>query len=168
MFVLISGKARSGKDYLANLIKNFSFRQISFASHLKDLASTNYNINRKLFESQEGKASFINGKMVRDYLIDLAAIYREKDDNYFARTAFSSVSPGEHIVVSDFRYPSEYNFIRENFPDEKIVTIRVSRKSELNIDSPSEKALDLFVFDYHLDNASSRELVTFILNSLKK
>lgn len=167
MFVLVSGKARSGKDYLANLMTHFSFNQISFASHLKDLASTRYQIDRELFDTQEGKASFVDGRLARDYLIELAAEYRKFDNDYFVRTAFSSLPPGD-IVVSDFRYPSEYDFIRKWFPDEDVRTIRVSRKTELNLDTPSEKALDLFHFDYYLDDATTSELASFIVDSLKE
>lgn len=56
MIIAISGKARSGKDTVANvLIKNFGFKRIAFADKLKDICSDVFDLPVSMFHRDEFK-----------------------------------------------------------------------------------------------------------------
>lgn len=54
--IAISGYKRSGKDTIADyLVKNYGFSRVSFADPLKDLCSSEYDVERTHFDNPEFK-----------------------------------------------------------------------------------------------------------------
>ena len=62
-----------------------------------------------------------------------------------------------NIVISDFRYPHEIDYLKSKFNeiDTKIITIRINRHKTCPITSDSEHELDNYQFDYTIDNDKS-------------
>ena len=56
MLIAISGRARSGKDTIANvLIKNFGFKRVAFADKLKEICSDVFDLPLNMFHRDEFK-----------------------------------------------------------------------------------------------------------------
>lgn len=67
-----------------------------------------------------------------------------------------------HIIIPDFRFPHEYNYLYDNFHGKlehgeitKIITIRVNRFEKPPINDPSETSLNDFEFDFTIENKST-------------
>lgn len=57
-----------------------------------------------------------------------------------------------NIVVSDFRYRSEYDRVVRLFGKENVKTVRIDRFSTVDSNDPSERDLDDFTFDIRVPN----------------
>lgn len=140
---LICGVIGSGKDYTAGKIKISPFHRLKFASILRDMAR---NIDDWL-PYEEWKILPQNrlflqrqGDLLKEiYGMDFFAqhISRKIDlwsDNGNIKDA--------HFVISDFRFPYEYETIKKNFPKAEIQIYLVDYHSErydANNDHCSEK-----------------------------
>jgi hypothetical protein len=160
--LLLSGKINSGKDYTADiLVKKENWVKISFASVLKKLASEKYDIELKDFNTQEGKKKiYKDGKTYRELLINLAEECKQIDQNFFVKKAIEEIKALEmvNIVIPDWRYPHEYDYICSNLQEEfGIFTARISRDSSIILNYSSETSLDNFNFDFNIENTDSRE-----------
>ena len=169
--ILLSGKAGSGKDVVADYLVNFQhFEKFAFADALKTFVSTKYGIDKNLMYSQEGKKTkvLVNGKIlisVRDLLIKVATRKRKYNPDLWVDVVIGKIKKKLSdskdkpikIVISDFRYKNEYEKIVKTFEkDIKIFTIRLERDLAENIIDPSETSLDDFVFDKTLTNNSTK------------
>lgn len=167
--ILLSGWAGSGKDLLADyLVKNRNYTKFSFASNLKKKVSEHYNIDYNLTLTQEGKKTLVNGTSIRELLINYAKQERNKNDDIFVEyicheiKLFDSYKTkrGEKlcdIVISDLRYINEINLIKQIFHRSKIIAIRINRWNNTSVNDISEHQLDLFKFDYIINNKSNKE-----------
>lgn len=88
---------------------------------------------------------------VRDVLIDHAAYCRALDPHYYARRVCESLSDECVTIITDFRYPNEYDFLRST--GRRVFTARLRRA-----DAPvppssvhSEHQLDDFYFQIHIE-----------------
>jgi hypothetical protein len=60
------------------------------------------------------------------------------------------------VVISDLRYRSEVEQLRDSFGD-KLVTVRISRFDSVDTTDPSERDLDDYKFDYTIQNKGTIE-----------
>lgn len=156
--LLVSGKACSGKDTVSDiLIEKYGrdkWEKFRFADSLKDEVSSIYNIKKEHFYTQEGK-KMINryGLSNRDLLINHGSKRRDQNPDYWVDKLKEKIrNTDKNVIVSDFRFPNEFHGLYcSKYPD-NLKTMRITRKNSLNIDSPSEKMLDDFIFDYYIDN----------------
>lgn len=154
---MVSGKIRSGKDYVSDiLVNNFGFTKYAFADKLKQETSESCNIDLKYFSTQFGKASMsVYGKTYRQLLIDQAEYKKMFDKNYYTKVVVNQIEKSgiDKIVISDFRYPYEYDFMREKLGSYyDIRTINVQREGSLVTKFSSENALCEFEYDLIIDN----------------
>lgn len=164
--VLINGWATSGKDTMADyLVMNHNYKKMQFSYFLKECVSNKYNIDLKLLSSQEGKKKLYS---VHDYpemvsgrklLIDYAKEARKLNNAFFVEkiikdiNSLKEIKNTKNIVISDFRYPVEYNEIIKHLSNEYLVrTIRINRYKMSPINDPSEIQLETFKFDHIFDN----------------
>lgn len=161
VILLISGKANSGKDTVANyLVNNFSFIKFAFADELKFFVSKKYNIDKSLLFSQQGKKKLVTDTLtVRDVLIKEAMSKKLQDNNYWVNIIIEKISKldnKKNIVISDFRFPNEFSELSKLYSN--VITINVIRdKGSENINDISETSLQDFSFDYKLNNNSTLE-----------
>lgn len=159
--IMISGKAGSGKDTVANIIRNMGdYDVFAFADSLKDYVGMKYGISERLLFTQEGKRQMINVDdemiSVRDLLIREAELKRSEDESFWSRLLiYKAIETDSDIIISDFRFPAEYYEIKKYFHN--VVTIRVNRPIEMTemVSSHTEEQLDNFQFDYILHNNSN-------------
>ena len=154
-------------DYLVDYKK---FKKYAIAESLKEIVAKKYNIDHNLTLTQDGKSTITNtGFTVRDLLIKAASDLKKSINidvfitdtcNKIANEDIISMKlkqPLLDIVISDFRYINEYNYIRKKYTDTdtKVLTVRINRFNKSPIDSDSETQLDKFKFDYYYENKAS-------------
>lgn len=166
----ICGKKRSGKDTFCKTIKryNSSFNIVSFAGPLKDGLSVVFDIPRDDFDNQDKKEiekyninidNYINelsdyfqislkekglvAKSIRELMQYIGTEYVQSiDKEFWAKKLISKISPGSHILISDVRFTSEANIIKQN----NGIIIRINRIGTNNNDNHlSETGIDEFI-----------------------
>lgn len=148
-YILICGKAGSGKTTLAHYITNqAAYSSIaSFAGKLKETAAQ---------LGWDGKKDARG----RRFLQQLGWAARNYDPDVWVRATVEGVEEGQLVVVDDWRFPNEKYYFTHNGIPHTIIKI-AGRKSRLPGDlaeDVSETALDYWpddVFDYVVDNSGS-------------
>ena len=169
--IWLSGYGGSGKDTAANYLeKEFGFYRVAFADILKMITSIKYHFPLELTKTQEGKNTIINGQTVRYWLIYEAKKTRDVDTNYYSRIICQLIlqHPDEHIVISDWRYVEEFDFIHKILPTKNHVTIRIHRPCIMPSNVPSEHQLDHCSFHYNITNTTIETLYRTLCEILVK
>lgn len=171
MILLINGKKRSGKDFVANKLKlefealDKRVRILSFADKLKDIVCSTFNISRETLDiyKNNNQRLYINvdGSFVEisDFRSILQRLGTEGIKSVFGQNVWRELVEKEIatdyendiFIVPDFRFLSEeiYNS----------VTIKILGKNSNNTDTHlSETELDSYVFDFNIDN-TDHELI---------
>ncbi len=109
--IFLMGRQRSGKDTIANyLVEHYGFKKHALADKL-------YEIVRDLFDMTVKD---------RDLLLALGAKMREIDSDvwlkYLWKTHVENAPEGARIVISDVRFPNEYDFLTEK----GVTSLRIS------------------------------------------
>ena len=153
--LLIGGKAGAGKNTVADIIKeNFdNVNLLAFATRVKDIA---YSIGWDGEKDEKG----------RRLLQHIGAVGREYNKNTWVNdVAYKLKSPMLNkitniFVITDFRFPNEYQVLKENFPNSVYTICVTGRQANLgdeNSKDISENSLNDFVFDFVIDNSGSKE-----------
>lgn len=150
--LLLAGKANSGKDTAAlHLVGKYSFTRFAFADALKDFVSEKYKIEKSILYSQEGKKMmYLNtGKTIRDLLIEEGLAHRKIDSDYWIKIVCDKIKAIDgNAVISDFRFPNEYQTLVDNLEKCNIKTVSIIRENGAEtIDDISETSLSDFKFD---------------------
>lgn len=119
MLIGIAGKARSGKDTLANFLHDdHEFTPMAFAGPLKWSATIAFREDIEDFTTQEGKTSeneywqMTRRKMLQDFG---EAMCQEFGEDFWIKRWFldyAELSETDHIVVTDVRKDIEAELLR--------------------------------------------------------
>jgi len=119
LLIGITGKARSGKDTIAEILHtHYEFTCTAFAGPLKAAALIAFSDEPSKFSTQEGKAStnhywsMTRRKMLQDFG---EAMCKEFGEQFWIKRWFldySKFKDTDHIVVTDVRKDIEASFIR--------------------------------------------------------
>lgn len=152
--IALTGWSGSGKDTLADILRNQGCIRFAFATPLKDIASELFGFPREWADTQEGKQKLwkvgYSEKTIRQILLDFAKIDRERfgDDIYAQDTIrkFKTIAPQSIVIITDLRFPVEVDSLR-NYQVESGCQLefwRVKRNGQLTspVDHPSEHLLD--------------------------
>ena len=150
--ILLSGKARSGKDTAADaILGEYQGKTFAFADDIKTIAYNYFGwhgekdeLGRKLLQGIGTTGRNYNRDIwVNDTIDRIQWWTRQSSDNQLA-------------VVTDTRYPNEIQRIKHEFSD--VVTIRITRDSVEKLKHPSETALDQWTdWDYVVGNNGTKE-----------
>jgi len=165
--ILLSGFSCSGKDTVADILKNHGFTQYSVAERVKVQSSKYHGYPYELTQTQEGKKKIVTSartnetRSVRDFLIIDSYLNKviNQDDAFWARLLCKQIQQEmpDLVVISDWRYLAEYEHLKFVFPEATILKVRVKRASITPGDDPSEHELDNMKFDFILQNDSTKE-----------
>lgn len=135
----------SFKNLIDDTIK---YKRIAFADKLKDEVSIHYGIDRNIPDAlKDTKYLIYNNDLVspRDLYIEWAKFRRINNNYYWIEQVYNNISNNDIYVVSDFRYPIEFEFFSSKCD---VKTLRVFRSEVVVSDAPSEHQLDNFTTDY--------------------
>jgi hypothetical protein len=158
--ILVSGYSGSGKDLLADyLVSKHNYIKMSFADKLKRDTAKKYSFDPALTLTQSGKRQLLYTECkyitIRDCLIWEAMNLRKLyGANIFAKHVtdrINTLDQNTNVVISDFRFPNEYHWIKKNIQCD-LITIRIDRFDKSPVESETETQLDNFRFDYIISN----------------
>jgi hypothetical protein len=171
MIISISGKIGSGKDTIAEIIKEkmpeAGWEVKKFAGKLKEVATLLTSIPVTQFEDQSFKQTLLpsqwndannNPMTVRDLLQRLGteAMRLGLHKNVWVNALFSDYQTESNWIVTDTRFPNEIDAC----VNRGAITILVQRDSgnQIGTTHTSETALDQYdQWDYIIDNTGSVE-----------
>lgn len=155
MLIGVAGHARHGKDSIAKVLKSeYGFVQVNFADALRELAAwlnpvldidpndgtetMNYQEYLDFYGYEEAK-TWVE---FRDFLKDLGEGVRNIVDenawvNAAVRKVVSSLERGDHVVMTDVRYPNEVRAV-ERMGGEVWKVIRPNFNNGVDPTHPSE------------------------------
>jgi len=152
--ITISAKARHGKDFTANLIKNQLEERgervliTHFADLLKYICKTFFNWDGKKNEEGRTTLQYVGTDVIRrqcpDYWVNfLIGIFQLFPDEW------------DYIIIPDTRFINENDVLKDKFD---VITLRIERPNfdnglmEEQQNHESEIALDNYNFDYKIVN----------------
>jgi len=180
MIIMLSGKARSGKDTFYRFINDpgFKFKRYAFADRLKEIATLLFNWDGE--KDEVGRFMLISigqimrgesKKLIKKYIGDRFKLeniikYKKVLEQHFsfnrdcwvdniAHSIARELKSGENAVITDWRFKSEYYRLVMLYGYRNIITVRINRNEVLQIDDLSETELDDFTFNYYLYNNST-------------
>jgi hypothetical protein len=137
LIILLRGFSHSGKDYIGNILCNtYGFTRFAFADSLKKIVSEKYNCELNTLHSQDGKLNICqndsNNRTYRQILIDEALYLRNVDPDIFAKSCCQEIinSNSKKIVITDWRYPNEFEILQNTFPNCKLFTVYIHRENQ--------------------------------------
>lgn len=183
MIIGIAGKARSGKNALAEFIieefeknHNKKFYEASFAAELKNMCKIQFGLSddqlwgdkkeveivdkRFLKYTMGGDPEYSIYRTPREIMQELGAFYRKIDYDFWINNLrkflqAEALKGHEDFIVTDLRYANEAKFIKTR----KGFVIKVVREVENKIhgvDHESETGLDVYEdFDMIIENNGS-------------
>ncbi|XP_011196638.1 phosphomevalonate kinase [Zeugodacus cucurbitae] len=147
--LLISGKRKSGKDYISSTLKNIlgdRCQIVRISEPIKTEWAKRLNLNlEELLSDGPYKENY------RKDMIEWSDSVRIKDYGYFCRSAMLHVH-AEIVIVSDIRRKTDITYFNENYGS-LVLTIRINTKDSIRVergwiftkgvdDVPSECDLD--------------------------
>ena len=124
IIIILRGYSGAGKDTVGKCLTDaFGFKRFAFADSLKRLVAQKYELDVSLLHTDIGKVYW------RPFIIEEGAVQRLANPRVFADGCADEISESgmDRVVITDWRYPNEYDVIRERFPDAKIITCHVKR-----------------------------------------
>ncbi len=158
---LVAGKAGSGKNEVAKLIKEY------YIYKLEECAITSYSKYIKQFARELTDWDGTDANKPRDFMQQIGDKIRSIDPYYFTSNMTKDISIYKeyvnNLVISDVRMPEEIEEIKENFDEVyAIYVVNQFGNSSLTIEQQShitETALENYdEFDYTLANDTFESL----------
>lgn len=158
---LVAGKAGSGKNEVAKLIKEY------YIYKLEECAITSYSKYIKQFARELTDWDGMDANKPRDFMQQIGDKIRKIDPYYFTSNMIKDISIYKeyvnNLVISDVRMPEEIEEIKENFDEVyAIYVVNQFGNSSLTIEQQShitETALENYdEFDYTLANDTMESL----------
>lgn len=174
--ILISGAARSGKDYCFSKIrevlekKGKKVKHCAYADELKEYVEILFGIDRgKLDElKNSGEVVTVTGVTMRQILQRLGTdIFRKVHQNYWVEVMKGKVRRAQeegydYFFITDCRFENEAQI---DVPERLNVKV-IGKVQNSLVSHPSENNLSNWNFDYYINNVdyenTDREILKFI------
>lgn len=154
--ILISGYARSGKDTFASaLIRSAgNAHRVSFAYELKEVANKTLwmlGLSHIDMHNDEDKVKY------RDLLIGIAKAARAAEPEIFARLACRRIeeirAAGSHVIITDWRYTNEHEYLCERYGKENIFTVYIDREGNTPAHEEERQSVGGILSSIHIDGS---------------
>lgn len=169
--------SRETSDTTHKFIKSSAlYLETSFAGVLKDKVASILNVSLQeldslkdtplsveLLDNLEKTYKWFGEKpsstpTARDVLIDEALRVRTMDPTFYVRTVYENLlqnfPEGKCVLVTDWRYKNELEFLKQFEDSLDIVTVKIESKAAPPVFVPSERDLDDLSFDFICHRAS--------------
>jgi hypothetical protein len=111
-----------------------------------------------LYLSRDDKHDELLYHTPRSLLVLEGSTKRTVDPNYWVKRAVSNATPEGLYVISDLRFQSEVDGLKEAAGDDNVITMRVLRFESTDQTDASERDLDHYDFDHYIDNSEARQV----------
>jgi hypothetical protein len=176
--ILLRGFSQSGKDFVGNeLCETYGYKCFAISDALKHTVAEIYNCSFGQLDQERNLEICEHDSLKRTYrqiLLDEEKRLRSMDPDIFVKQCCSNIQkvnfrwPPEYIVITDWKYPNELDYIKATFPRYKITPVHIQRdgQSKSPLNDISEYQLMDRTGDYVLVNRMNatiyREISTFI------
>ena len=159
--ILLRGFSHCGKDFIGSILcAKYDYQRFAFADSLKKMVALSTNCPLDKLHSQEGKLEICKDdpqkRTYRQILIDEALRLRNMNSDIFVDYCCREIKQYEstNVVITDWRYRNEIDFIKMRFPNYKVVSVHIVRtdQSKSPVDDISEYQLVDRTYDYILYN----------------
>lgn len=159
--ILLRGFSHSGKDFIGSILcAKYNYQRYAFADSLKKMIALSTNCPLDTLHSQQGKLEICKNdpqkRTYRQILIDEALRLRTMNSDIFVDYCCREIKQYEStdVVITDWRYSNELEFIKMQFPHYKIVPVHIVRTDQARspVDDISEYQLIDRTTDYVLYN----------------
>ena len=158
--ILISGKARHGKDTTAGFLKSaleadgYSVLIAHYGDLVKYICKTFFNWDGNKDEAGRTLLQYVGTDIIRS-----------QDENYWVRFIGGVLSffknKWDYVLIPDCRFPNEVDYIKDlGFDTSHMRVVRGNFESPLTPEQqkhPSETALDNVEADYYIFNNGTKE-----------
>ena len=162
--ILVSAKARNGKDTVAELakqeleLKGERVLICHYADLLKYICKTFFDWDGVKDDKGRTILQHVGTDVIRiknhapDYWVD-----------FIANLLWMFYDEWDYILIPDTRFPNELERMIDNFSKERIVSLRINRPNfnsgmtQEQLNHSSECALDDYKFDYYIENNGTLE-----------
>ena len=165
---VISGKAKSGKDTIANIICNYykdeKYKKISYAYYLKEYI-------KNIFD-WDGKEETKPRDLLQSIGIDL--LQKKIDEHFLINRVVEDINVYSYfydvIIITDARLIDEIEIPKNKFSN--VTTIRINNNSDNDLTLEQKKhitetALDNYTnFDYVINNTSDYDALKQSVNKI--
>ena len=133
--ILLRGFSNSGKDFIGEILCNqYNYTRYAFADSLKNIVAKQLNCSIDILHSQDGKSQVCHTdplrRTYRQILIDEALRLRNIDSDFFAKQCCKDIKH-DKVVITDWRYPNEFQTIKNAFPNYKIIPVYIQRFNQI-------------------------------------
>ena len=115
-----------------------TFQRLSFAQPLKEEISDILRITLPELEEMKRRGDIITWMdkeyTTRDFMIEVARMRRREEESFFARKVRENIESQEQpvdVVITDHRFPIEYEYLMEILRGYNLVRIRIHRSIEI-------------------------------------
>lgn len=186
---MINGRARSGKDYTADLLQDelvkfgYTVDRVSFAEPMKQIIATTFGIHLDeldyyknerlpvLVQEEDGDEKYLTNFREVLQRFGTEAMKPVFGDDVWAKIGTSKALHSEttFTIISDYRFDTEYDTVRDAILQDTreygtstyLVTIHIdSLQDKLISGHPSEQKPQA-PFDYHVDNTLQDSTVKY-------
>lgn len=159
-----SGSARSGKDYIAeklkeHLEKSSKVLKIAYADELKKYLCILFNINKEELDKLKNTEEVFtkNGMSMRDILqrFGTDVFVKNVDKMFWVKKVADVINADnyDNVIVTDMRFPHELALISYLDKNYSIKTVKIENSRKICADAHiSENALNDFDFNIVIDN----------------
>jgi dephospho-CoA kinase len=137
MIVLLNGLSRSGKDTVAKYLSvKYAFEHIKISEKVKDVVSVMFDITKE--ELEDDRKDMICpdlGVTPRDMMkfigthvgqYELNKVLPDIGRCFWIKSAMKQMKEeNKRYVISDYRFPHEYDCLTNQFPQRKIVVVKI-------------------------------------------
>jgi hypothetical protein len=161
--ILLRGFSTSGKDFVGQILcEKYNYRRFAFADSLKEIVAEKFKCSVDILHSQSGKIKICDNdplkRTYRQILIDEALELRNKDSGIFGKLCCDKINSEsdipDKIVITDWRYPNEFEILKQRFPKYIITPVNIIRFDQITspVNDNSEYELNNRKFDYIIYN----------------
>lgn len=177
MIILISGKKRSGKDYVANLLhtKIENSKVVAFADKMKEILSITMNITVDELNDYKNKnkgiyihSGFMEFERKTDFRKLLQNFGTDAMQKVFGKNIWTDLVLKQYadnpLIISDLRFKHEYENLKHLNPF--TIYVEGGDSSDPHI---SEHDLDGFSFNFIINNKEKPDLtdqIDFAINQI--
>lgn len=157
MKIAISGKAKSGKDTLANLLiaENPLLSAYGFADRIKSTVKIMFpQMNdENLWGESSLREEIVPGTNLtyRQTLLDLGKLGRSYHSDFWINSTFAGLKDPNNVIIKDLRFENEYKSLKDN----GFFLVRIKRKDHSIINDVSDTEQDNItddMFDFIIEN----------------
>ena len=159
----VSGQPGHGKDTVADyLVSEFGFTKLAFAKILKDKARVEFGLTNEQLNGNLKEVDIpLYGKSPRVIMQELGCYYREIYKDFWVRAVLEEVNGNKKyqngLVISDVRFPNEYNIIKQ-FGGKVVEVFRPGHVGSTKTAHQAERSMDdISEFDFEFVNDESLE-----------